>query len=174
MSPNQVKTPHTIRFATARDLPLLPTIELAAAAQFRTTAYPHLADAPLASEHIDLALDQVWVVDVADSPVAFVIVRRHEDALHIHEIDVHPDHARCGLGAKLILTVSEWAAEHGVKWITLTTFDDVPWNAPYYTSLGFEVLPPSDWTEALQTVRRTEQIAGLEMAHRVCMRRQVP
>jgi hypothetical protein len=41
----------------------------------------------------------------------------------------------------------EWAATHasatGVQALTLTTFRDVDWNAPYYSRCGFRVLDQS-------------------------------
>jgi GNAT superfamily N-acetyltransferase len=163
----------SIRLATARDLPLLPAIERAAAAQFRATDYPQLADAPLASEHIDVVCDRVWIAEVNQAPVGFVIARMHDDAVHIQEIDVHPTCARQGIGGALIRTVSQWASEQRVPCITLTTFDNVPWNAPYYARLGFVLMPPNSWSDALLAVRRAEAQSGLDMKHRVCMRLQV-
>jgi len=160
----------SIRPAIDRDLPLLPAIELAAAAQFRQTAYPHMADAPLASEHTDLTQDKVWVANVAGELAGFAIVRAHQDALHIQEIDVDPKFARRGIGAALIRAVNDWARTQRVPNITLTTFDNVPWNGPYYERLGFAILPEVAWTADLQSVRQAEQLAGLPMEHRICMR----
>ena len=160
---------YAIRPAIARDLPLLPAIELAAAAQFRQSLYPHMAEAPLASAHIDLASDLVWVAHLGDELVAFIIIRMHAAAAHIQEIDVHPQFARQGIGAALIRAVCASSREQGIHFVTLTTFDNVPWNAPYYARLGFSFLPPVAWTDALKAVRRAEEQAGLDMDHRVCM-----
>jgi hypothetical protein len=53
--------------------------------------------------------------------------------------------------------------------LTLTTFDDVPWNGPYYTRLGFRTLDLAALSPGLQAVRQGEAEAGLPMEHRICM-----
>jgi hypothetical protein len=54
--------------------------------------------------------------------------------------------------------------------MTLTTFRDVPWNAPFYARRGFaEVLDPSP---GLAAVRDRERSLGLDAAGpRIVMRR---
>ncbi len=52
------------------ELAALPQIEWAAAAQFRGTPYPELADAELVSTEVDLQQEAVWVVVDAGLPVA--------------------------------------------------------------------------------------------------------
>jgi GNAT superfamily N-acetyltransferase len=164
------KNSYTIRSARPDDLPLLPAIERAAAAQFRTSPYPALADAELASTAIDLAREDVWVVvDAADQPVGFAMVRMLAEAPHLHELDIHPQHARQGLGQRLIQEVAHWARAQGASALTLMTFADVPWNGPYYTRLGFRILDEAAWTPALWAIRHAEEVAGLPMTHRICM-----
>ena len=97
------------------------------------------------------------------------IVHLLAEAVHLHELDVHPDHARQGLGRRLIATVADWARASGATALTLTTFDDVPWNGPYYTRLGFRTLDLADLSPGLQAVRQAEAEAGLPMEHRICM-----
>ena len=132
---------YSIRAATPADLPLLPDIEKQAARQFKQTRHSEFADAPLATDDIDLEREWVWVIaDFDNAPVGFAIVRGYGHALHIQEIDVHPAHARRGLGRRLIEHVAQWAIQQDAAALTLTTFDDVPWNAPYYARLGLCVL----------------------------------
>jgi GNAT superfamily N-acetyltransferase len=159
-----------IRPARPDDLAILPIIERAAAAVFRATPYAYLADDDLVSAEVDLAHEIVWVaVDRADQPVAFAIVHLLDESVHLHELDVHPDHARRGLGRRLIATVTEWARARGATALTLTTFDDVPWNGPYYARLGFRTLDLTTISSGLQAVRQGEAAAGLPMEHRICM-----
>ena len=161
---------YAIRVARQEDLAVLPGIERAAAAVFRATPYAYLADDDLVSAEIDLAQEQVWlVVDPADQPIAFAIVRVLDESVHLHELDVHPDYARQGLGRRLIATVADWARAHGATALTLTTFDDVPWNGPYYARLGFRTLDLATISPGLQAVRQGEAEAGLPMEHRICM-----
>jgi GNAT superfamily N-acetyltransferase len=51
-------------------------------------------------------------------------------------MDVLPEHAGQGLGAALIEAVCSWAHTRGFDAVTLSTFRDVPWNAPFYTRHG--------------------------------------
>lgn len=159
---------YSVRLATAADLPALPAIERAAAEMFRQSAHPEMADAALASEHLQPE-DAVWVVVDAQQVVGFAIVRRAAAALHLQEIDVHPAHARQGLGAQLIGAIAHWAQGQGVPALTLSTCDDIPWNGPYYARLGFRVLAPQELSAELLQVRQAEMAARLPMEHRVCM-----
>jgi GNAT superfamily N-acetyltransferase len=161
---------YSIRWATPADHTALSSIERAAAALFRHTPHPQMADGPLACEHLQPS-DAVWVVvDAQDQPVGFAIVRTAAQAWHLQEIDVHPAHARRGLGARLIAAIAHAAEIQGVPALTLSTCDDIPWNAPYYARLGFRALSPAELTADLWSVRSAEAAAGLPMQHRVCMR----
>lgn len=162
---------YTIRVARFEDLAHLPAIERAAAALFRTTAYPAMADADLAAPHIDLARDQVWVaVDEQDHPVAFAVAHALDHSFHLHELDVDPRYARRGLGRALIATIAAWARAEGYTALTLSTFRAIPWNGPYYTRLGFQPLDESQLSPDLQAVRQAEAAAGLPIGERMCMR----
>lgn len=160
---------YTIRRAKPDDLPVLPTIELAAAQQFLTTPYPFIAkDDDLISAEVDH--EHVWVVDDAEGqPVGFAIVHILDTSIHIHELDVHPNHARQGLGRRLIESVAEWARAQGFTALTLTTFEDIPWNGPYYARLGFRTLAEKEIGQALRKVRQGEAESGLPMENRICM-----
>ncbi len=161
---------YAIRDGRSDDLPILPTIERAAAAQFQTTPYAFLADADLVSTEVDLDHEFVWVVvDADDRPVGFAIVRWMDTAVHLHELDVHSQHARQGLGRRLIEHIAHWVGARGAAALTLTTFSDVPWNGPYYARLGFRTLDVAMLSPALQAIREAETAAGLPMAGRICM-----
>jgi GNAT superfamily N-acetyltransferase len=161
---------YSIRCARQSDLVYLPTIEREAAAQFLVTSYPAMADADLASAHIDPDYDYVWVLaDKQDHPIGFAIAHVLDESVHLREIDVHPHYARQGLGRRLIEAIADWARTKGATALTLTTFSDVPWNGPYYARLGFRTLDLATLNPALQAVRQAEESAGLPMAYRICM-----
>ena len=62
-----------------------------------------------------------------------------------------------------------WARASGLAAVTLTTFRDVPWNAPFYRRVGFEVV--DDPTPGLAAVRAAERAEGLDgFGPRVAMR----
>jgi N-acetylglutamate synthase-like GNAT family acetyltransferase len=92
--------------------------------------------------------------------------------LHIEEIAVHPAHGRRGLGKWLIETLCDWAGGQGFGAVTLSTFRDVPWNAPYYAHIGFRVLEESELSEGLSALLNQERQAWSPLA-RVCMRRNL-
>jgi GNAT superfamily N-acetyltransferase len=100
-------------------------------------------------------------------------VRLLATSAHLREIDVHPQHAGHGLGRRLIEVVSVWARMRGASALTLTTFGDNPWNGPYYARLGFRPLDLATLAPALQAVRQEEASAGLPMAQRICMQRDL-
>jgi GNAT superfamily N-acetyltransferase len=69
--------------------------------------------------------------------VAFLAARPTDTRLHIDEIDVHRTHQGHGIGRRMILETITWARENGFQTISLTTFRSIPWNGPFYASLGF-------------------------------------
>jgi GNAT superfamily N-acetyltransferase len=101
---------------------------------------------------------------------AFVTVLDTRGDAHLEEVDVDPDFGRRRIGTRLVEAVLGWAHACGHAGVTLTTFRDVAWNAPFYARLGFEVLGESDWTDALRTLREAEREEGLDPQRRVVMR----
>lgn len=163
----------TSRPATPADLPHLRDIERAAGETFRAAGMPEIADddpPPLDALAAYQRAGRAWVVDgEAGTPVAYLIADVVDDALHIEQVSVHPTAARRGLGRQLIDHAATWAREHGLAALTLTTFADVPWNAPYYARLGFTVV--TDPPPGLREIRRREAAHGLDRWPRVSMRR---
>ena len=83
----------------------------------------------------------MWVATVDDRVVAYALAVARDGSAHLEQVSVHPDHAGQRIGADLIDAVASWARDRGDERLTLTTFADVPWNAPYYRKLGFRALP---------------------------------
>lgn len=160
-----------IRAATRADLPLLQDIEAAAGAPFRDHDMAWIADdAPPALDILDgfRRAGRAWVVtDADDRPVAYLILEPVDGATHIEQVSVHPDAARRGLGRALI----DHAANATGAPLTLTTFAEIPWNAPYYERIGFRVLADDELTGGLRRIRAHESELGLDARPRVCMRR---
>ncbi|WP_367138082.1 GNAT family N-acetyltransferase [Saccharothrix sp. HUAS TT1] len=156
-----------IRPARPAELPLLPLIERASGEPFRDFGMPEIADddpMPLHTlEHL-----RVWVA-VDPRPVAWVAVEVVDGAAHVEQISVHPDHARRGVGAALLDHVELWAGAEGLDALTLTTFREIPWNAPYYLRLGFHEV--ADLSPGLAAVVADEAARGLDPATRVVLSR---
>ena len=96
-----------------------------------------------------------------------------DGAAHIEQVSVDPAFARRGLGKQLIDHVASVAKAEGRPAVTLTTFRDVPWNAPYYRRCGFRDLAEPELGPELRQLRDTESAHGLDPALRVCMRRDL-
>ncbi|RSN31482.1 GNAT family N-acetyltransferase [Amycolatopsis sp. WAC 04169] len=163
-----------IRLATPEDLPALQDVERAAGEPFRALGMAAIADDDPPSI-ADLTVFQrdgrAWVWDAGDGPVAYLLAEVVDGHGHIEQVSVHPGHARRGLGRRLIEHAAEWASREGLAGLTLTTYAEVPWNAPYYARLGFATLDEESLTEGLRAVREHEIARGLDAWPRVTMRR---
>lgn len=118
---------------------------------------------------------RAWVsTDDADHAVAYLLIDLVDGAAHVQQVSVHPGHARSRIGSALLDTAAAWAAQRHLRTLTLTTFADVPWNAPYYARLGFQVIPDEALAEGLWRIRQKEAALGLDRWRRVAMVRLVP
>ncbi|MEU9788408.1 GNAT family N-acetyltransferase [Streptomyces phaeochromogenes] len=174
-----------IRPATPADLPLLQDIERAAGEPFRTLGMTEIADdEPPALELLERfrKAGHAWIAEGdeaegaegdgdAGRPVAYLIGEPVDGAFHIEQVSVHPDAAHRGVGRTLIAYAADRARDQGLTGLTLTTFTEVPWNAPYYERIGFRALTDPELTPGLRKIRATEAEHGLDRWPRVCMYR---
>lgn len=171
-------TDRMIREAKAKDLPKMRDIEVAAGEAFRTIDMGVIADdAPPSLEALAIYQQdaRAWVAtDSRDEAVAYILVDIVEPFAHIEQVTVHPLYARRAIGRKLIDEVALWAATRGLKGLTLTTFEKVPWNAPYYARLGFDPVPEYQWSYGLQQVVQSERAHNLHAWPRVVMKKDLP
>lgn len=162
-----------VRPARADELGAVRTIETAAAARFRTSAHPHAADMPSLGE-ADLARmradDNLWVLEVESGElVAFIALEPLGADLYVVELDVLPSHAGARLGATLLDHAAVIARHRGYARLVLRTFVDVPWNAPYYRTLGFVDVDDAP----VESLVEHEAAAGLDVTRRVTLARGV-
>lgn len=165
---------YTITAARPQDLTRLAAIELAAARLLAGYAPESVLNETTGLDVLKQAQREgrLWVALADDVPVGFAHIELIErGAIHLEEIDVHPDHGRRGVGRKLVLQVCEWAAGQGYNSVTLTTFRDVPWNMPFYARLGFDVVPPEHLSASLRAIVEDETRRGLDSSRRVVMKR---
>ncbi len=165
-------------------------IELKAASRFKGTG---LID-ELLDHHFEQELlkeligdGQVWVAEqiaierqgqaigktVPNSTVGFAIATVLGPLAYLEEVDVLPNHGRQGLGRRLVETVADWARAKGFPHLTLSTFVDIAWNAPFYSTIGFEKLPQNRWEKELEEISMLEQKLGLPVEQRTFMRLQL-
>ena len=165
---------YTITAARLEDLSRLSAIELAAARLLEGHAPESVLNETTSLDVLKRAQREgrLWVALADDVPVGFAHVEMIEpEAAHLEEIDVHPDHGRRGLGAKLVCQVCQWAASNGYGAVTLTTFRDVPWNSLFYSRLGFDIVAPEHLSAALRATVEDETRRGLDPLRRVVMKR---
>jgi GNAT superfamily N-acetyltransferase len=166
---------YAIRPAVPSDLPALREIERAAAAPFAPYGLAEVfANALTPEEDLREGLHAglLWTaVDAAGAPIGFALGCIVEGNAHLDELDVHPDHARRGIGTALVTTFLEHARRAGFRAATLTTLRHVPWNAPFYEGLGFRVLDAGSLTPGLAALLRAEIFRGLPAHARVAMMR---
>lgn len=166
-----------IRTARLDDLVVLQDIEVAAGEVFRGLGMHEIADdAPPTVEELRVfqADGRAWVAtDSADTPIAYLLVVPVDSAAHIEQVSVHPKYSRRGLGRALIDVAAAWAHDHSLTALTLSTFAHVPWNAPYYQRLGFQIVSPDRLTAGLRRIREHETVLGLDRWPRVIMQRDL-
>lgn len=105
--------------------------------------------------------------------MAYLITDVVDGNTHIEQVSVHPDFARRGIGKALLDHTADESARRGVEALTLTTFSQVPWNAPYYLRCGFRELDLAELTPGLLAILEDERGNGLGKWPRVCMRRDL-
>ena len=164
-----------IRLVRAAELETLRGIEREAGRAFAAIGMAEIAaaDPPaIADLEVYRAGGRAWVaVDAFDQPVAYLLSSSVDRCAHIEQVSVAPTYARRGLGAALIEYLAAVAAVDGRPALTLTTFRDVPWNAPYYARLGFVVIDPAEHGPQLRALIAEEAASIPGNAHRVAMRR---
>jgi GNAT superfamily N-acetyltransferase len=168
----------TLGLARARELAQLPAIEAAAATLFPPGRLPEpnlmMTDTQfLAASNAG----QLLVARVNEQPVGYALCSTQGTALHLEEVSVHPDFGRRGIGRQLVLAVLDLAAAGALGTVTLTTFSDLRWNAPFYKSLGFAVIahpnsPPG--SAPAHVLDHLRQEAALGFTHRVGMQAPAP
>jgi GNAT superfamily N-acetyltransferase len=153
-----------VRHAETRDLFALPDIERSAGETFRNSAHPWVADhAPSPAEaYLDMAADGlVWVVAQETQLAGFVACEAFGDTLHVWELAVRQDCQGRGLGRALMGAAIEEADRRATRAVTLTTFRNVAWNAPFYERMGFRTIEPEDLDLRLAQTLANEAARGL-------------
>ncbi len=80
----------------------------------------------------------------------FVHVLESGEIAHLEQISVLPQKGRRGYGRRLLEAAMDEARSRGFERLTLRTYADVPWNAPFYSRLGFvETEPATDFHKSL-------------------------
>lgn len=166
---------YRVVLASPEHVSSLPDVERSAATLFANAVPEELLEhVTPESDFGDAQRDgMLWVaLDPDDDPVGFVRVVVANARVHLAELDVLPAHGRRGIGTALVRTVQAWADSREFSEVTLTTYRDLPWNAPFYAQLGFTIVPESEWDADMR--HRFDMEIGLESerTRRVVMHRR--
>lgn len=153
-----------VRHARAADLRHISSIEDSGGALFEEafgdlTGDPLLSPAPSGGERLD-APGFLLVVGPVGDPYGFAHVEVVDGLAHLGQVSVRPEQMRRGYGAALVRAAMHEARLLGFDRLSLTTYRDLPWNGPFYRSLGFteETRP-----EPFELRAREQQVAlGLD------------
>ncbi|MDL5160609.1 GNAT family N-acetyltransferase [Actinomycetospora sp. Odt1-22] len=165
-----------VRPAVVDDVGALRDIEEAAGEPFRTLGMDLVADddpppAEVLREFVEAG--RAWIVATDGDVVAYLLTEIVDGCAHVEQVTVHPRYAHRRLGRSLVEHLAGWARSRGLPALTLTTYRDVPWNGPYYESLGFHWLSDDEITAGLRALREQEARRGLDRWPRGCMRREL-
>ena len=112
------------------------------------------------------------VCDTTGEPVGFAHVLEAGTMAHLEQLSVLPEFSRRGYGRQLVLASAHEGRLRGYDQLTLRTYADVPWNAPFYGTCGFEQTEPAtDFHRALVVVE--EQLGLSALGRRVQMTLQL-
>ncbi len=177
MSMRRVPPGYRIEAGEASDIEALILADLAAGQLFAPTGL--LSPAQL-NDHVPRAVlraaadagDLICVRQESGAPVGFALISTRAKVCYLDQISVDPAHGRRGLGAALIDAVITTAKRRRLSRVTLSTFRDVAWNAPFYRRLGFrEIARPrlAPWMLELEAL----QAAQLDVSKRCFMQRRI-
>lgn len=109
------------------------------------------------------------VAHVGERMAGFIAAEPFSRELHIWEMDVDPRFMRRGIGSGLVRAGQIDARNAGFKALTLTTFRDLAWNAPFYARLGFEEVTALDAHPRLAGELANEADDGMPAERRCAM-----
>lgn len=174
-TPMQHATGITFRLAEQHDANAIRTIEFEAGQRFLSVDMAGIADAPPMDLEIverKIAAREIIVAVAADATCAgFVMFEPQPTRIYVQELDVLTSYAGQRIGAALIEQVAQIACAQRLTQLILSTFREVPWNAPYYRRLGFRDIEEAELDAALIARRDAHIARGLDESKRVFMRR---
>jgi len=163
----------TIRKPRSSDIPALANVERSAAEIFRTANLDFLVDNPTVDPYLLVAManaNHLWIAaDKFDQPIGFAGGEFLDGNFHIVEVSVARDSQGMGIGKALMAAMVEQIRWEGFKAMTLTTFRDLPWNAPWYARLGFFEVNAQEMGRTYEEILEIEATHGLDVKSRCVM-----
>lgn len=98
----------------------------------------------------------VLIAEDDGAPIGFAHVVEIDGSAHLDQLSVVPSAGRQGYGRMLLTAALDEARERGHSRVTLRTYAEVPWNAPFYASCGFlESIPETPFLRGLVDAEAT-------------------
>jgi GNAT superfamily N-acetyltransferase len=168
---------YSISLSSKKKLKAIPAIEVAAAATFAEADLPiEIRYRVTDQDVLEVAWrnGRLWIAtDRNDRVVGFSMLEIVDGVAHLDELDVHPDHARKGIGSGLLRVAIDWAFQQGYPAMTLVTFRHLAWNAPFYERFGFTEIEQNALAPELSQILQDEASAGINAKHRIAMRLEI-
>lgn len=165
-----------VRHAVAADLPALGAIERDAGELYRSVGYDFCADGPVTGDdelRETLAQGAVLVAEHTGRLGGFALIQRLDSRAYLAELSVARACQKRGIGRRLIARAECWARAQGLAEMTLTTFRDVPWNAPFYARSDYQAFAPDATHPGLRAIQARQAAAGIAKRPRVAMRKRL-
>src|SRR3546814_21143673 len=135
---------------------------------FRDIGMDEIAgDDPPSEDELAEAAAVLVAADDRGELVGYARIELVGDHAHLEQVSVLPERAGEGVGTALLDAVEAWAQRLGLPQVTLTTFRDVPFNAPLSAPPGFTAVPEADWPEELREVVAAAVAHGLHARMRI-------
>ncbi len=129
---------------------------------------------PQVENAADRRKGRLWVaVSRFNRPVGFALMKFPGGTAWLDQLSVLDRWQGRGLSTALIDRTAAAARARGFDTLYLSTYRDVPWNAPFYARRGFEELPRVDWPRAFRVQFLAEPSHGHPPWRRTIMRRSL-
>ena len=162
----------TIRPATRSDFPALQDIELSAFETLRQAGGVSGEAVASTYEQLQEYLDEGFLFAAFDEggrAVGYAGACVIEGDVYVGEVDVHTDFQRKGIGRALMCHMLDEVRARGFGRTSLTTDRFAQFNAPFYASLGFEIVDGADRPQYLTDIIDCQVKKGLDPKRRVAM-----
>jgi GNAT superfamily N-acetyltransferase len=152
-----------VRFATLGDLALIESIENSAdSLLIELFGAGEWARAATAAERTAWPGFILASSETENGPaVGFAHVIELDNFAHLEQLSVLPSAGRRGHGRALVEAAKREVLHRELHRMTLRTFADIPWNAPFYATCGFAQSEPS--TDFHRRLVQTEIDLGLPL-----------
>ena len=166
-----------IRHPRPDEIHLLPQIENEADRRYVRAGLSGVLDMPpatIASLEFGRRHGRLWIAaSPLGRPVGFALMKIRGGAAWLDQLSVLDRWQRRGHGAALIDRTAAAARALGFDTLYLSTYRDVPWNAPFYQRRGFSTIPRGHWPRAMRVLFMLENSHGHPPWRRTIMQRGV-